>query len=275
MQFSRNLFFRPLVPSGPRGHRAYVVGDVHGRLDLLDVLLNKIEDDVRSRRRCRISIVFLGDLIDRGPDSAGVVERLRCYRPPFAKTMFVLGNHEEVMIRAVEGDADVLRDWLKFGGGECVRSYGIDPMALKRMLPVEAAATITSAVPAEHVEFLRSFADTVSFGNYVFVHAGVRPGTSLGEQSSSDLRWIREPFLTDERDHGYVVVHGHTISQGVDLRSNRIGIDTGAYRTGVLTALAIEGTERWFLQTGGAMPENGWSGRKASSSGTMSCGDSV
>lgn len=251
------LLFGRRPPAGPRSHRAYAVGDVHGRLDLLQSLLGLIEDDVCARRTMRTSIIFLGDLIDRGPESAGVVELLRTYRPAFAKTMFLMGNHEEVMLRVLEGDAGLFTQWMKFGGAECIRSYGAEPASLSKMPPEDAIALLNGRIPRNHVEFLAGFADTISFGSYLFVHAGIRPGTSLADQSQTDLRWIREPFLEDERDHGCVVVHGHTICEEVELCPNRIGIDTGAFRTGVLTALGIEGTERWFLQTDGAMVEFG------------------
>lgn len=245
-------FLRSAGPAGPRRRRAYAVGDVHGRLDLLEQLLGTIEAENARRRTVPTTLIFLGDLIDRGPDSAAVVERLRTYRPDFATPMFVMGNHEEVMLRVLAGDASLLADWLKFGGDECIRSYGLDPAKISKGAPAAAVAAIRDKVPAEHVEFLRSFADTISFGSYLFVHAGIRPGTSLADQLQSDLRWIREPFLGDQRDHGHIVVHGHTISEEVEVCENRIGIDTGAYRTGVLTALGIEGRERWFLQAHGA-----------------------
>jgi serine/threonine protein phosphatase 1 len=254
-------------PSGPRSHRAYAVGDIHGRLDLLQSLLGLIEADVRKRRTMRTSIIFLGDLIDRGPDSAGVVELLRTFEPSYANAVFLMGNHEEVMLRVLDGDSGLYTQWMKFGGAECVRSYGADPAALRKMPPDEAIALLRHRVPGSHVEFLGNFADTISFGSYLFVHAGIRPGTSLADQAQTDLRWIREPFLTDERDHGQVIVHGHTICEQVDLCANRIGIDTGAYRTGVLTALGIEGTERWFLQTDDAMVGFG-EGARAVSAGS-------
>ncbi|MBA3527599.1 MAG: serine/threonine protein phosphatase [Pseudomonadota bacterium] len=257
MRISRKILFGSAKPAAPRGHRAYVVGDVHGRLDLLSVLLDRIEDDVRKRKKMQTTIVFLGDLIDRGPDSAGVVELLRTYRPPFAGTMVLMGNHEEVMLRVLEGDGSLFARWMEFGGGECVRSYGLDPAELKKLPPDDAIAVLKREVPQNHVEFLASFADSVSFGSYLFVHAGIRPGTSFADQSQTDLRWIREPFLADERDHGHIVVHGHTICEQVEELPNRIALDTGAYRTGVLTALGLEGTERWFLQTDDAMVENG------------------
>jgi len=249
VSFAPALFGRRR-PAGPRSHRSYAIGDIHGRLDLLQSLLRMIEDDVRSRRNASTSLVFLGDLIDRGPESAAVVELLRTYRPDFARTLFVMGNHEEVLLRVLDGDGALLRKWLTFGGAECARSYGADPESLKKMQPDDAILVLKRFIPDSHREFLRSFADTISFGSYLFVHAGIRPGTGLADQAQSDLRWIREPFLQDERDHGHVVVHGHTISETVETYPNRIGIDTGAYRTGGLTAMGFEGSERWLLQTG-------------------------
>ena len=237
-------------PSVPAGRRAYAVGDVHGRLDLLDELLRLIETDNAARPSARVTIVFLGDLIDRGPESAQVVERLRRYRPRFAKTVFLMGNHEEVLLRILSGETALLADWLRFGGAECARSYGLDPKQLESLGGASAFKLLREAIPKEHAKFLASFADTASFGNYLFVHAGIRPGVPLSHQQPQDLRWIRLPFLDDEADHGCVVVHGHTIFEVVDERENRIGVDTGAYRTGVLTALGVEANERWFLQTG-------------------------
>lgn len=240
---------------GPAGHRAYAIGDVHGRLDLLDQILEKIAADHRARKPARTTIVFLGDLIDRGPQSAGVVERLRTYRPSFAKTVFLMGNHEEVLLRILAGEIDILPDWLRFGGAECARSYGVDPADLECRQPAAALKLLRQAIPKEHVRFLSAFADTASFGGYLFVHAGIRPGVPLDRQAGKDLRWIRDPFLEDDSDHGRIVVHGHTITDEVDERQNRIGLDTGAYWSGVLTAVGLEGDERWYLQTPSASPE--------------------
>ena len=237
------------TPRGPTGQRAYVVGDVHGRLDLLEQLLDQIHRDLEARRPDKVLVAFLGDLIDRGPSSAQVVERLRTYRHDGVRPIFLLGNHEEVLLRLVRGETDLISGWLKFGGAQCLESYGADQLAIASAPPETALASIRQAIPAGHVEFLRSFADTCRFGDYLFVHAGIRPGVALDQQRQSDLRWIREPFLLDDSDHGFVVVHGHTITNGTDERPNRIGIDTGAYRTGTLTALAIEDDQRWYLDT--------------------------
>jgi len=239
------------APSGKAGARAYAVGDIHGRLDLLDALLDRIERDRAARPPRPTWIVFLGDLIDRGPDSAGVVERLRTWRPEDATALFLAGNHEEVMLRVLGGEPEILPDWLRFGGAECLASYGLDPAALKRLEPAAAVAQIRAAVPRAHVEFIDSFADTFAFGDYLFVHAGIRPGVAVAAQDPFDLRWIREPFLSDEEAKGTVVVHGHTIVAEVEERPNRIALDTGAYQTGLLTALGIEDDRRWYLATAG------------------------
>jgi serine/threonine protein phosphatase 1 len=256
-RLTRGLVARDDRPRGAEGARAYAVGDIHGRLDLLDILLARIEADRATRPAKRTYLVFLGDFIDRGPASAGVIERLRTYRPHRTRLVFLAGNHEEVLLRVLAGDAAILADWLKFGGAECVQSYGIDPDALRRMEDEAAVAAVRAAVPRAHVEFLESFADTFRFGDYLFVHAGVRPGVAVEEQDRKDLRWIREPFLSDAKEHGFVVVHGHTIVPRVDERPNRIAIDTGAYHSGILTAVGIEDEERWFLSTapGTAGPE--------------------
>jgi serine/threonine protein phosphatase 1 len=236
-------------PSGAPGYRAYVLGDVHGRLDLLEQMLAKIHSDLQRRPAARTLLVFVGDLIDRGPASAQVIERLRTYRREGIEPLFLLGNHEEVLLRILGGDAQLITKWRWFGGSECLQSYGVDPAQLANLSGDEALATIRGAIPKNHVKFLESFVDSCRFGDYLFVHAGIRPGIELEQQSQADLRWIREPFLVDETDHGFVVVHGHTISPAVEERPNRIGIDTGAYRTGVLTALAIEGRDRWLIDT--------------------------
>ena len=178
----------------------------------------------------------------------GVVEHLLHYRPAGARTIHIKGNHEEFLLRALAADPGVLHPWLDYGGRECAQSYGLDPRRLLALEEKEAAALLREHVPDAHRRFVESFADSFRFGDYLFVHAGIRPGVPLEEQQPSDLRWIREPFLGDTADHGFVVVHGHTIVEQVEQRPNRIGIDTGAYGGGPLTALAIEGTERRLFQ---------------------------
>ena len=237
----------PRVRTAPPDRRAYAVGDVHGCLDLLDGMLAQIEEDHAARGPAKGYVVFLGDLVDRGPDSRGVLERLRTYAPENLTPVFLMGNHEEFFLRVLDGDTGLVGQWLNFGGSELASSYGLSewwlPMASSEAI-VQALAT---AVPREHRLFVKEFGDSFRFGDYLMVHAGVRPGVALDAQSPADLRWIREGFLKDQSEHGVLVVHGHTIVEGPEERPNRIGIDTGAYKGGGLTALGIEGEERWYL----------------------------
>ena len=247
-----SLFTRsaPPMPAIPDGFRVYAVGDIHGCDDLLADILARIEADQDGNPMAETIVIFLGDFIDRGPASRQVIERLRTYRPENGRTVFLAGNHEEVLIRLLNGQDELVEDWLRFGGAECLASYGYDAADLRRLSLPEAGAVIRGLIPPAHAQFLRDMADTFRIGDYLFVHAGIRPGYPLSAQSQADLRWIRRPFLGDRSDHGFVVVHGHTISEQIDEQVNRIGIDTGAYQTGVLTALALEGERRWLLQTG-------------------------
>ena len=239
----------------PRGYRAYAIGDVHGRLDLLDQILQLIEEDVELDPARKSLLIFLGDLVDRGPDSQAVVERLRTYRHHRLQPHFLAGNHEEVLLRLLAGERGILDSWLKYGGGECLRSYGVDPASLPGLGERAALDCVRKAIPVSHSQFIGSFADTLKLGDYLFVHAGIRPGIDLSLQSQTDLRWIRSPFLECEDDHGMIVVHGHTISERVDDRGNRIGLDTGAYRSDVLTAIALEEDRRWIIDTAVAEPK--------------------
>jgi serine/threonine protein phosphatase 1 len=241
---------RPPQPHAvPEGRRIYAVGDIHGRLDLLDDILAMIERDSVARGPADVMIIFLGDLVDRGPHSCRVVERLIAFSKGPLSTRFLMGNHEEVFLRTLNGDLRALRFLLRIGGRETILSYGIDGEALRAMDFEELLAALQEKVPAEHIAFLSAFEESIEVGDYLFVHAGIRPGIATEEQSSSDLRWIREDFLRHRDSFGKLVIHGHSITDDVDLRSNRIGIDTGAFATGRLTAIGLEKDERWFLST--------------------------
>ncbi len=233
---------------GPPGCRAYAIGDVHGRLDLLVELLGRIEEDNRRRPPAKTWLVFLGDLVDRGPDSRGVVDLLADRPPSFARNVFLKGNHEEFFLGVLGGDDSGVQHWLAYGGTECAQSYGLTSGWMLNSTPFAIMERLIEQVPASHVRFLEEMADSFRFGDYLFVHAGIRPGVELDRQSSKDLRWIREGFLDDQTDHGVMVVHGHTIVERPEQHSNRIAIDTGAYRYGTLTALGIEGGDRWFIE---------------------------
>ena len=236
---------------GSAGKRCYAIGDIHGRLDRLEELFGLIEAHHAARPGAEAVIVSLGDIIDRGPASRGVIDRLMA-GAAFASRLIVLkGNHEEMLLKSLEGSASSLRAWLESGGVECAASYGLSPSALVRLSPEAAAHNLAAAIPQAHIAFLKACPDSVRFGDYLLVHAGVRPGLALKDQSPADLRWIRKGFLDSEVDHGWMVVHGHCVVPEVDERPNRIAIDTGAWKTGRLTALWIDGEERGFLQTRG------------------------
>ncbi len=233
----------------PEGLRYYAIGDVHGRLDLLDSLLALIDDDDRKRGAAAPQLVFLGDLIDRGPDSAGVIERTIQITEDVPSTRVLMGNHEEVFLKVLQGDERALRLFCRIGGRETILSYGISEDRFNQLDYPALLNLLIKTVPDRHRIFLFSLQDMVIAGDYAFVHAGVRPDIALDAQKLSDLRWIREGFLDHPRPFEKIIVHGHSISEEVETRANRIGIDTGAYASGRLTALGLEGSDRWTLST--------------------------
>ena len=239
---------KPPPSTGP-GERVYCIGDVHGRHDLLVAIHRMIERDAAGFDGGR-TVVYLGDLVDRGMDSREVVEELLRRPLPDCESVFLMGNHEQTMLDFLS-HPEQAADWLSWGGRETLASYGVRlPLGMEKPDVVEIRDELLSRIPEDHVEFLRSMPFSHASGDYLFVHAGIRPGVPLQEQSDSDLLWIRNEFLEDDREHGFVVVHGHTITDDVHVKPNRIGIDTGAYCTGVLTCLVLEGTDRRTLQTG-------------------------
>ena len=239
----------PPVARVPDGLRIYAIGDIHGRLDLLDQLLFRIEADERTRGGARTQLVFLGDLIDRGPESAGVVQRALELQQSGRAVRFLLGNHEEVFLKALAGSVEALRFFVKIGGRSTVLSYGFSEAEYSSLDFDDLLPALIERVPTAHVEFMKNFEDRIAIGDYLFVHAGIRPRVPVEEQTGGDLRWIRSEFLDFRGSHGPIVVHGHTICDEVEERSNRIGIDTGAFASGRLTALGLEGGERWYLST--------------------------
>lgn len=247
-----NLVRRTQPPAErvPEGLRVYAVGDIHGRLDLLDALLDSIAADDRARGNgVETRYIFLGDLIDRGPDSRGVVQRLLDFSRTGANVRFLMGNHEQVFLRAMTGDRRAMRFLNRIGGRETLLSYGITGENYHALDFDELVAIAEEKVPAEHLSFLSGFESWIELGDYLFVHAGLKPGVPLEEQDASDLCWIRDEFLDHRNSFGRIVVHGHSITEEIDVRTNRIGIDTGAFATGRLTAIGLEGDQRWFLST--------------------------
>lgn len=236
----------------PDGVRVYAVGDIHGCVTLFDRLIERIDADDAGRSAADTRLILLGDLIDRGPDSAAVLDRVRALQnDPARRVTALMGNHEEAFLSVLDDDAGALGFFLRIGGRETLMSYGLSPTDLATMSDAGIAQWVRLNVPGHVADWLRSCKDQERVGDYLFVHAGVRPGVPLDRQRPSDLRWIRPEFMDDPGDHGAMIVHGHTISPDVDERHNRIGLDTGAYATGLLTAMGFEGADRWLVQVRG------------------------
>ena len=235
----------------PAGTRIYAIGDIHGRLDLLLRLQTLIAADAARSSAPRRVLVYIGVYIDRGPDSAGVIDLLLDRPLPGFEIVHLLGNHEDTLLQFPD-DMTVGPSWLTYGGVQTLESYDVevppgswrDERELRRL-----QGEVRKRVPRRHVEFMRSLPLIHVEGDYLFVHAGIRPGIPLDQQERDDLLWIRDEFLRSSADHGKIVVHGHTISEAPVLQPNRIGIDTGAFHTERLTCVVLDGTSRSFLHT--------------------------
>jgi serine/threonine protein phosphatase 1 len=236
----------------PKGMLIYAVGDVHGQLHLLDALLAQILEDSRTREAHRRVLIFVGDYVDRGPDSSGVIERLVSGLPEGFETCCLMGNHEAILLKFLN-EADTLEHWLMNGAETTLASYGVDAPGSGASTADNAACRdqFAAALPAAHLAFLDDLKLHVSFGDYLFVHAGIRPGIAIKDQARKDFLWIRDGFVDSDADFGAVVVHGHTPGHEPVVRPNRIGIDTGAYVYGRLTALRLFGEEQGFLSAKG------------------------
>lgn len=237
------------APRLPKGERLYVIGDVHGCFDLLTELFVMIDEEQERLPPMRTHVVFLGDLIDRGPDSRRVLDLVRWAAHNKVRVLALKGNHEEVLVDAWRGNRDALAGWLEFGGVETLLSFGVDAALIDLGALDRMAALLREAVPVEIIEWLDALPLLWESGDYAFVHAGIRPGLPLGRQEAGDLLWIRDEFLDFAGEHERVIVHGHTISPTVEIRTNRIGIDTGAYQTGVLSAICLCGREQRVIAT--------------------------
>ncbi len=240
-------------PRVPDGTRLYAVGDIHGRADLLDDLHGRIKADAgHAPAGAALTIVYLGDYVDRGADSKGVIQRLLATSLPGFRKVHLKGNHEDLFLGFLN-DPDEGWSWMINGGDATVRSYGVtltgDDESSGRMMRIRDE--LAARVPRAHLEFLHSLQMCHVSGDYMLVHAGIRPGVALDRQSEIDFMWIRGEFLRSRADHGKVVVHGHTPAAAPQTRANRIGIDTAAFASDVLTCLVLEGTEQRFLATGG------------------------
>lgn len=239
----------------PNGLRLYAFGDVHGRADLLTDLLDEIEQEASvaaAQTDRQTQVIGLGDYIDRGPDSRQVIEILISLSSSSLIDFTALrGNHEETLLNGLQ-DPSALSIWLQHGGDAALRSYGIEPpenpgkVSGKHLHQI--AVHLKRAIPVDHMAFLKTTWSCLQVGDYFFTHAGVRPGQALHKQDNSDLLWIRNEFLTSGQDFGAVIVHGHTVVDDPDVRRNRIGLDTGAYKTNVLTCLVLEAEQAWLIQ---------------------------
>lgn len=228
-----------IAASVPPGVRVYAVGDVHGRLDCLMLMEAMIADDIAARPIANPVVIHLGDYIDRGPDSHGVIETLSMAATPARHHL--LGNHERFLLDALDNPAR-LEGWSAVGGLAALRSYGVDPGPLLRGRdPGPVADALREAMPPHHLAFLRRLDLMLVVGDYCFVHAGLRPGVALERQEADDVIWLRDEFLNHRGSFGHVVVHGHTAVPEAEIHPNRINLDSGAYASGRLSAAVLEG----------------------------------
>jgi serine/threonine protein phosphatase 1 len=235
------------APSVPAGQRVYAIGDVHGCASLLNALLNHIEHDVASRNLAEITLVYLGDYIDRGPDSASVLALVGQDQPFAHRTIRIKGNHEE-MLEQFLADPNYGASWRHYGGPSTLASYGVDPRLLQAGKDYDRlAADLARAIPQDHLQLVQSLTYSHTIGDYFFCHAGVRPGIELAHQKPADLCWIRDEFLSSTMNFGSRVIHGHSPVEAPDVHPNRINVDTGAYATGNLTCAVIEADQVAFL----------------------------
>jgi serine/threonine protein phosphatase 1 len=228
----------------------YAIGDIHGRLDLLDSIEAAIDADISRSGIDNPLICYLGDYIDRGPHSAQVIDRLSYHPKDGPRRIFLKGNHEDRMIDFLASPVINGPAWMKFGGREALVSYGLT-------VPLDAEHTdwdklrddLDTVLPESHRGFLSGLQLGIRWHDCLFVHAGINPGRPVTEQMQRDLMWIREPFLSSDCEWGFKVVHGHVITEAPVFRGNRIGIDTGAYQSGCLTCLVLSENGERLIQT--------------------------
>lgn len=241
----------PQTVSIPEGQRIYAIGDIHGRLDLLNELHQSILDDAQDAfaAEVKVSLIYLGDYIDRGPQSKGVIDCMVGDWPHEITPVFLRGNHEATLLNFLD-DANVLNAWRNFGGVETLHSYGVDVSCLREVGGVKKIQTeFKELLSSDHFLFYQNLQTTATIGDYFFVHAGIKPGVSLDEQREDDLLWIRDEFLASHAFHGKLIVHGHSPSEQPEIWPNRINIDTGAYLTGKLTCLVLEGETKRCIES--------------------------
>jgi serine/threonine protein phosphatase 1 len=244
----RELRVRGRRPSLPAELRIYAIGDIHGRLDLLDELLARISSDIALRPTARPLYVFLGDYIDRGSASRETIDRLIEHGNTH-ESVFLKGNHELIAIKCLS-DRGLFDQWLRLGGLETLVSYGVPAETLANGKQIaELQSAFHGALPQAHFRFFRDLKNSFECGDFFFAHAGVKPNVELSRQKENDLLWIRGEFLTSKDDFGKIIVHGHTPTHEIEVGPNRINIDTGAFATGRLSCLVLEGEELSVIDT--------------------------
>lgn len=237
------------IPSTPEGVRIYAIGDIHGRHDLLVTLQDRILNDAAEHPQPEMTVVYLGDYVDRGPNSREVLEQLSTQPLPGFTSIHLRGNHEHALLGFMH-EPETYSNWLNYGGLATLSSYGVGsdnsdgPRSFRQM-----ARELTVNMPEHHLSFLNRLETHRMLEDYLFVHAGIRPGVSIEAQYTHDLLWIREDFLKFTKPHPYFIVHGHQICDEPEVKNNRIGIDTGAFATGRLCCLVLDGEDRKFIDT--------------------------
>jgi serine/threonine protein phosphatase 1 len=247
---SKRKALRP-APRVPEGMRVYAIGDIHGRADLLAAMHDGIRADLaQNRPEGQAVLVYIGDYIDRGMQSRQVIDHILSNPVPGLARVYLRGNHDDSALQFLR-DAQFGPIWFGYGGDATLLSYGVRMTAGKIGADrfEDMRQQFEAALPPEHLEFLSSLQSMYECGDYLFVHAGVRPGVAFPDQKPEDLMWIRDEFLDSKQDHGKINVHGHTVSEAPEQKDNRIGIDTGAYASNRLTCLILEGDQRYFMTT--------------------------
>lgn len=232
--------------AAPEGMRLYAIGDVHGRFDLLARMHEIIAAEIERDRPADWRIIHLGDYVDRGPQSAQVLEFLASACARDRRILATLGNHDEGFLDFL-ADPDDGRLFIDYGGFDTCASYGVVLDVASRDRLYESHRQLLAAMPQAHLLFLRDLPRSLAFGDFFFCHAGVRPGVALDAQNPHDLIWIRHLFLDHQDLYEKVVVHGHTPGPQPDIRANRVNLDTKAFESGRLTAMAVSGREKRFL----------------------------
>jgi serine/threonine protein phosphatase 1 len=235
------------LPATADGERIYAIGDVHGRLDLLELLMRRMERDVQSRDECPTRVILLGDLIDRGPYSRQLLDLAQ--RSHSDRVTVLLGNHEDLLLESAYGNAAAQRAWLQLGGDATLRSFGLDSRELGAASADDMADALCEVLGDRTLAWLDSLPLWFESGDYFFCHAGIRPGVPLHRQRRQDLLAIRKKFLSSQQYHGAVIVHGHSETDQIVFDRNHINVDTAAYRTGVLSAVGLQGTLQWSIAT--------------------------